>query len=216
MEAIGGGTLVKTLCYLWTGNGLRVFGRLAVMFCCLFFMVGTSHGDTAGDKKKGEKPMVVMSTSLGEITIELYPDKAPITVENFLQYVDAKFYDEVIFHRIVPGFVTQGGGFTQDMKSKSTSSPIKNEADNGLKNERGSLSMARTQDINSATSQFFINLKDNAVLDHGTRDFGYAVFAKVVEGMEVVDKIAAVPTGNRGNYQDVPVEPVIIQSARRE
>ncbi len=162
------------------------------------------------------EPTVVFSTTLGEITIELYPDKAPVTVENFLAYVDAGFFDNTIFHRVIPGFVLQGGGFTEDMKQKTTRPPIKNEAENGLKNERSTLSMARTSDINSATSQFFINLKDNSSLDHGTRDFGYAVFAKVTAGMDVVDKIAAVPTGNRGRFQDVPVKAVIIQSVRRK
>lgn len=160
--------------------------------------------------------MVVFSTTLGEVTLELYPEKAPITVENFLAYVDAGFYDGTIFHRVVPGFVLQGGGFTESMEQKSTRPPIKNEADNSLKNERGTLSMARTRDVNSATSQFFINLIDNAFLDHGTRDFGYAVFARVVVGMDVIDKIAAVRTSNRGMYQNVPVQPVVIQSARRK
>ena len=160
--------------------------------------------------------MVVFSTTLGEVTIELYPEKAPKTVKNFLAYVDAGFYDETIFHRVLPGFVIQGGGFTENMEQKSTRPPIKNEADNGLKNERGTLSMARTRDVNSATSQFFINLIDNASLDHGTRDFGYAVFARVVVGMDVIDKIAAVRTSNRGMYQNVPVQPVVIQSARRK
>lgn len=160
--------------------------------------------------------MVVFSTNYGDFTLELYPDKAPITVENFLSYVDSGFYDGTIFHRVIPGFVIQGGGFTEDMQQKRTQAPIKNEADNGLKNLRGTLSMARTSDINSATSQFFVNLKDNAFLDHGSRDFGYAVFAKVVDGMDVVDKIAAVPTGNRGGHQDVPREPVIVNSASRK
>jgi len=162
------------------------------------------------------EPSVVLSTTLGDITIELFPDKAPVTVENFLAYVDAGFFDKSIFHRVIPGFVLQGGGFTEKMEQKKTRTPIKNEAENGLKNNRGTLSMARTSDINSATSQFFINLKDNSSLDHGTRDFGYAVFAKVTAGMDVVDKIAAVPTGNRGMFQDVPVKAVIIQSARRK
>ncbi len=160
--------------------------------------------------------MVVFSTNYGDFTVELYPDKAPVTVENFLAYVDAGFYDGTIFHRVIPDFVIQGGGFTEDMQQKPTRPPIKNEADNGLKNERGTLSMARTSDINSATSQFFVNLKDNAFLDHGSRDFGYAVFGKVVEGMDVIDKIAKVPTGNRGMHQDVPREPVVVHSARRK
>jgi peptidyl-prolyl cis-trans isomerase A (cyclophilin A) len=159
--------------------------------------------------------MVIFSTTLGDVKIEVFSDKAPVSVENFLRYVDEGFYDGTIFHRVIPGFVIQGGGLTEDMRNKSTHAPIKNEADNGLKNERGTLSMARTQDVDSATSQFFINLADNAFLDHGTRDFGYAVFAKVVEGMDVVDKIAAVPTTNKGMHQDVPVDPVFIQSAKQ-
>ncbi len=157
--------------------------------------------------------MVVFETSKGTMTIELYPDKAPKTVENFLKYVEEGFYNGCIFHRVIPGFVIQGGGFDKEMNQKNTHAPIENEADNGLKNERGTLSMARTQVKDSATSQFFVNLKDNAVLDHGARDFGYAVFAKVVDGMDVVDEIAGVPTGNHGPHGDVPTEPVIIDSA---
>lgn len=182
----------------------------------LFFTAGCALPEAPKSEQRGDKPMVVFSTTFGEVTIELYPDKAPVTVENFLAYVDGGFYDGTIFHRVVPGFVIQGGGFTENMEQKSTRPPIKNEADNGLNNGRGMLSMARTRDVNSATSQFFINLIDNAVLDHGTRDFGYAVFARVVEGMDVIDKIAAVRTSNRGMYQNVPIEPVVIQSARRK
>lgn len=159
--------------------------------------------------------MIVLSTTHGEITIELDPDHAPATVENFLAYVDSGFYEGTVFHRVVPGFVIQGGGLTADLAAKPTRPSIKNEADNGLKNVRGTLSMARTSDINSATSQFFINLSDNGFLDHGARDFGYAVFAKVAAGMDVVDEIAAVSTGRRGAHEGVPVEPVVIQSARR-
>jgi len=159
--------------------------------------------------------MIILSTSLGDITIELFDAEAPVTVENFLRYVDDGFFNDTIFHRVIPGFVLQGGGFTTDMQEKETRPPIKNEAGNGLKNKRGALSMARTQEINSATSQFFINLKDNTFLDHGTRDFGYAVFAKVTDGMEIVDRIAAVATGNAGMHQDVPLEPVVILSAKR-
>lgn len=160
--------------------------------------------------------MVIFSTSMGDITIELLTEEAPITTKNFLDYVDAKHFDGTIFHRVIPGFMIQGGGFTEDMNQKPTQAPIKNEADNGVKNARGTLSMARTSDINSATTQFFINLKDNEFLDHGSRDFGYAVFAKVVEGMDVVDKIAGVKTGNRGPHGDVPMEPVITTTARRK
>jgi cyclophilin family peptidyl-prolyl cis-trans isomerase len=159
--------------------------------------------------------MVVFETSYGNFTIELFDKEAPVTVENFLQYVDDGFFNETVFHRVMPGFVIQGGGFTPEMKQKDTRDPIQNEADNGVKNERGTLSMARTQDVNSATSQFFINLSDNAFLDHGTRDFGYAVFGKVVEGMDVVDEIAKVKTGNSGFHQNVPVEPVVVTLARR-
>lgn len=159
--------------------------------------------------------MVIFSTSKGDITIELFPNEAPITVENFLQYVDDGYFDGTIFHRVIPGFMLQGGGFTEDMDQKETREPIKNEADNGLKNERGTLSMARTQVVDSATSQFFLNLVDNDFLDHGSRDFGYAVFAKVVEGMEIADEIAGVQTENHGMHQNVPVEPVVINSARR-
>jgi len=159
--------------------------------------------------------MVRFETSHGSFTIELFPKEAPLTVENFLRYVDDGFFDGTIFHRIVPEFVIQGGGLTTDFSDKETRDPIKNEAKNGLKNTRGSLSMARTSDINSATSQFFVNLSDNAFLDHSPRDFGYAVFGRVTEGMEVIDKIAKVKTGRRQGYQDAPMEDVTIVSARR-
>ncbi len=169
------------------------------------------------EAKKGDRPLVVFSMPEGDITIELFPEKAPITVKNFLDYVESGFYDGTIFHRVIPGFVIQGGGFTSDMQQKTTQAAIKNEADNGLKNARGTLSMARTSDINSATSQFFVNLKDNANLDHGgPANFGYAVFARVIEGMDVVDKIAAVPTTTKGNYQDTPVEAVVTKSASKK
>jgi peptidyl-prolyl cis-trans isomerase A (cyclophilin A) len=151
-----------------------------------------------------------METSMGTMKIELFADKAPLTCENFLTYVRDGFYDGTIFHRVIPNFMLQGGGMTETMREKETNKPIKNEADNGLKNVRGTLSMARTQAVDSATSQFFINLRDNAFLDHGARDFGYAVFAQVVEGLEVMDAIAKVPTGSFGFHQDVPKEPVLI------
>jgi peptidyl-prolyl cis-trans isomerase A (cyclophilin A) len=160
--------------------------------------------------------VVILSTSQGDIKVELDSEKAPITVENFLGYVDDGFFEGTIFHRVIPGFMIQGGGFDQEMAQKDTRSPIKNEADNGLSNQRGTLAMARTSDVNSATSQFFINLKDNDFLNHGSRDFGYAVFGRVTEGMEVADKIAATPTTNRKGHGDVPVEPIVINSARRE
>jgi cyclophilin family peptidyl-prolyl cis-trans isomerase len=159
--------------------------------------------------------MVRFETSHGSFTIELFPKEAPVTVENFLKYVDDGFFDGTIFHRIVPGFVIQGGGLTADFDNKETRDPIQNEAKNGLKNGRGWLSMARTSDINSATSQFFVNLSDNAFLDHGPRDYGYAVFGRVTEGIETVDKIAKVKTGRRKGYQDAPLDDVIIVSAKR-
>ena len=158
--------------------------------------------------------MLIIETSLGSIKVELFEDKAPVTVENFLSYVADGFFDNTIFHRVIPNFMIQGGGFTADMKQKKTSEPISNEADNGLSNSRGTLAMARTSDVNSATSQFFINLSDNKFLDHGDRDFGYAVFARVSEGMDVVDKIAAVKTGRHGMHADVPQEAVTIESVK--
>ena len=159
--------------------------------------------------------MIRFETSHGPFTVELFAKEAPVTVENFLRYVDDGFFDGTIFHRIVPGFVIQGGGLTTDFANKKTRAPIANEAKNGLKNGRGFLSMARTSDINSATSQFFVNLADNAFLDHGPRDFGYAVFGRVTEGMDVIDKIARVGTGRRQGYTDAPMEDVVIVSARR-
>ena len=159
--------------------------------------------------------MVILTTTLGDITVELFEDKAPITVENFLTYVDEGFFDGTIFHRVIPNFMIQGGGLTEGLEQKKTRSPIKNEADNGLSNTRGTLAMARTQIVDSATAQFFINLSENYFLDHGVRDFGYAVFGTVTDGMDVVDQIAAVATGNRGTHQNVPLENVFIVSARR-
>jgi len=154
--------------------------------------------------------MITIKTNHGDIDVELFDDKAPITCENFRQYIRDGHFDNTVFHRVIPNFMIQGGGMEADMSQKRTRAPIKNEADNGESNRRGTLAMARTSDINSATAQFFINLRDNDFLDHGTRDFGYAVFGEVVDGMDVVDKIAAVRTGNKGGHQDVPVEPVTI------
>ena len=159
--------------------------------------------------------MIRFETTLGSFTVELFGDKAPVSAENFLKYVDEGFFDGTVFHRIVPGFVIQGGGFTEDMSQKKNHPPIKNEADNGVKNTRGTLSMARTNDINSATSQFFVNLKDNDFLDNSRGNFGYAVFGKVTEGMDVIDKIAAVKTGRRKGFEDVPLDAVVMTSVRR-
>ena len=159
--------------------------------------------------------MIRCETTLGDFTIELFEKKAPLSVANFLKYVEDGFFDGTIFHRIVPGFVIQGGGFTEDMSQKDTQPPVKNEADNGLKNERGTLSMARTNDIHSATSQFFVNLVDNEFLDNKAGNYGYAVFGKVTDGLDTIDKIAKVKTSRRRGHDDVPVEDVVIQSARR-
>ena len=156
----------------------------------------------------------VINTSKGNIVIETYPEKAPITVKNFESYVNKGFYNATIFHRVIDGFMIQGGGFTKDMSQKQTDAPIKNEADNGLKNEKYSVAMARTQDPDSASSQFFINVNDNNFLDFPGQDgSGYCVFGKVVEGQDVVDKIAKVSTGSANGHQDVPNENVIIEEA---
>jgi peptidyl-prolyl cis-trans isomerase A (cyclophilin A) len=166
---------------------------------------------------KGGKPVVTLTTSLGVIEVEVDTEKAPISAKNFLQYVDDGFFDGTIFHRVIPGFMIQGGGFSEDMGQKATRAAIKNEAENGLKNARGTLAMARTNVVDSATAQFFINLSDNDFLNHaGASNFGYAVFGRVTSGMDVVDKIAGVPTGTKGPHQNVPTTPVIIESAKRK
>jgi len=160
-------------------------------------------------------PKVEMKTNLGAVVIELYPEKAPKSVENFLQYVKDGFYSGLIFHRVIDGFMVQGGGFDVNMKQKPTRAAIPNEAKNGLLNRTGTLAMARTSDPHSATAQFFINLKDNRFLDHPGQDgWGYAVFGAVVQGNEVVEKIAKIPTGRSGYYTDVPATPIVIESVR--
>lgn len=156
---------------------------------------------------------VHISTNMGSIEVELLPEKAPITVRNFLTYVREGHYNGLIFHRVIRGFMIQGGGYDSTFRERATHAPIKNEADNGLLNKRGTLAMARTADINSATSQFFINHANNAFLDHGARDFGYCVFGRVVSGMDVVDRIANVQTGSKGPFdRDVPLRDVVIES----
>lgn len=160
--------------------------------------------------------MVILTTNFGDISIELNTEKAPVTVANFLEYVNNGFYDGTIFHRVINSFMIQGGGFDANMKQKDTNTPIKNEADNGLSNDIYTIAMARTMVPDSATAQFFINVKDNDFLNFTsatTQGWGYCVFGKVVAGTEIVDKIKAVATGNRGGHQDVPVEPVIIEKA---
>ena len=168
----------------------------------------------AQDAGKGN-PTLVIKTNKGEIEAVLYRDKSPITVENFLKYVDDGFYSGTIFHRVIAKFMIQGGGFNRYYAQKPTRPPIKNEAANGLKNERGTLAMARTSVVDSATAQFFINVVDNEPLNHGARDYGYAVFGKVTKGMDVVDAISNVPTGAQGPFSsDCPRSPVIIESIR--
>ena len=183
---------------------------IMIVFC---IVLATGAAD-----KPGDNPKVVLDTSKGQIVLELYLQQAPETVVNFLNYVDAKFYDGTIFHRVIPNFMIQGGGFTADMKRKPGKGPINNEADKGLKNNRGTIAMARTGDPHSATSQFFINTVNNDFLNHKSKTqqgWGYAAFGRVVSGMEVVDAISAVKTTRYKQYRDVPVEPVVITTARR-
>ena len=161
------------------------------------------------------RPTVTLDTSLGTIQIELRPDKAPLSVKNFLRYVDEGFYNGTIFHRVMPNFMIQGGGFTPELRKKQPHAPIKNEADNSLRNARGAVALARTRDIDSANSQFFINLVDNQFLDHGIRDWGYCVFGRVIRGMDIVDKIGSCKTGYTGRHQNVPLEPILITRAYR-
>ncbi len=193
---------------------------IRAVLCVIAFAAAAAFGDTS---QESEAVVVVMETSKGTLRIEMLPEAAPITVENFLAYVDSGFYDGTVFHRVIPGFVIQGGGFESDMVKRPTIDPIQNESDNGVLNLRGTLSMARTNAAHSATSQFFINLVDNAMLDYGARRpqdssqaWGYAVFARVIEGMDVVDEIARVQTGQRAGMADVPVEPVVIERAYLE
>ena len=197
---------------------MRIIKIITLLLFTAAFAIGVTACADKETVKKEENPMVVMETSEGTITIELWADQAPITVKNFLSYVGDGFFDGTIFHRVIEDFMIQGGGFTTDMKEKATKDPIKNEASADLKNDRGTIAMARTNIVDSATSQFFINHKDNDFLNH--RDdtpggFGYAAFGKVVEGMDVIDKISKVETGNMGPHQDVPLTPVVIKSVKR-
>lgn len=185
----------------------RIFQTTALV---LLVCAGVSWAQTTGN------PAVVLETSMGDITIELLKDRAPVSVENFLQYVKSGHYNGTIFHRVIRGFMIQGGGMTPDMTEKPTRPPIKNEATNGLKNARGTVAMARTQAVRSATAQFFINTADNAALNHKgltPDEYGYAVFGKVVSGMDVVDKIEAARTGSKGPYDDVPLQAITIKRA---
>ncbi len=187
---------------------------LSVLGLAILFAADGSGSAAAG----AANPRVAIQTSKGQIVVELFADKAPQTVANFLAYTDSGHFDGTIFHRVMPGFMIQGGGFTAAMSQKPTKDPIQNEAANGLKNTRGTLAMARTSDPHSASSQFFINLAGNGFLDHTgktSQGWGYAVFGQVVEGMETVDAIAQVKTGRSGPHSDVPVEPVVIESVKR-
>lgn len=196
---------------------IRFFIVLSMTLAAMIFsLTGIS---LAGEQemKQSPNPVVVMETSEGTIRLELWADKAPMSVKNFLSYVDEGFYDGTIFHRVIDNFMIQGGGFTPEMNQKPTHEPIKNEASPELKNDLGTIAMARTAVVDSATCQFFINVKDNDFLNHKDATpagFGYAVFGKVVEGMDVVEKIKKVQTTNVGPFQNVPVKPVIIQSVK--
>lgn len=182
----------------------------------IFFLIVLSGGAaSAQTDSPTDSTKVVLTTSLGDITVVLFDRHSPVTVKNFLAYVDSGLFAGTIFHRVIPGFMIQGGGYTADLNRKPTYPPIVNESKNGLRNVRGTLAMARTSDPNSAASQFFINLVDNRNLDYGPRGPGYAVFGMVVEGMEVVDSIARVPTETRDVFQNVPKEPIVILSAKR-
>lgn len=179
--------------------------------------LSVAGGAVAAETGSANSPAVLMETSMGTVKIQLDPQAAPISVKNFLDYVNAGFYDGTIFHRVIPNFMVQGGGFTPELHQKKVNPPIKNEAGNGLKNDRGTIAMARTMIVNSATAQFFINVKNNDFLNHqdeSMQGYGFAVFGKVVEGMDVVDQIAAVQTGMQRGFQDVPMTPVVIKSLK--
>ena len=191
--------------------------KKSITLCALsiFLFSGMIVANAADHPAKN--PVILMETSMGNVKIQLDPQKAPISAQNFLDYVKGGFYKSTIFHRVIPGFMIQGGGFTADMQEKQARAAIKNEAGNGLKNERGSIAMARTMVVDSATAQFFINVADNVFLNHRDKSmqgFGYAVFGKVIEGMDVVDKIAKVKTGYQKGMGDVPETPVVIKSMR--
>jgi len=200
--------------YNWINHNITVFVVLGFIALPIMFTACDTSKKGASNQGKGDNPVVLFSTNQGDIKVKLNRAEAPITVENFIGYVNDGFYNGVVFHRVIPNFMIQTGGFTPDMKQKTPKAPIKNEANNGLRNSRGTLSMARTSEVDSATSQFFINVNDNKFLDNGERDFGYAVFGEVIDGMDVVDKIAAVQTGTDGQFRDVPQEPIVINSAK--
>ena len=192
---------------------------IVLMSCSGLVLQSLSWAADTGEKTQPANPVVLMKTNMGDIKIELWPGKTPETVKNFLRYVDEGFYNGTIFHRVIDNFMIQGGGFTPDMKQKPTHDPIKNEASAELKNDRGTIAMARTMVVDSATAQFFINVVDNPNLDHKSdtpQGFGYAVFGKVVAGMDIVDKIKGVATSNSGMFQNVPEKPMVIESVNLE
>ncbi len=196
--------------------GRRIWLRTLVAFCCV---LAVTLGGVGIARAGGGKPMVKLQTTKGDIVIELDKEHAPITTANFLEYVKAGHYDGTVFHRVINGFMIQGGGMDKSMKERSTKAPIQNEADNGLKNKAYTIAMARTGDPHSATAQFFINVADNGFLDHTAKNpqgWGYAVFGKVVKGQDVVDAIKAVPTMTKGFHENVPVVPVVIEKATVE
>lgn len=186
-------------------------------YCSSFGLALLLAGISTPSSRAADKPMVEIETSLGTIVLELNPEKAPESVRNFLEYVDSGFYNGTVFHRVIPTFMIQGGGLTPDLNRKPTKAPIKNEATNKLSNRKGTVAMARTMDPNSATSQFFINVQDNAALDYKSdNDYGYAVFGQVTSGMDVVEKIKNVKTGVKNGMENVPVETVLIKSIKRK
>jgi cyclophilin family peptidyl-prolyl cis-trans isomerase len=198
---------------------LSLISLVLIISACFAMGGNPPANNSGGNSMKSNNPMVVISTNKGTMVAELYPEKAPKTVENFLAYVDSGFYDGLIFHRVIPGFMVQGGGFQPGLIEKTPNGPIKNEAGNGLSNVRGTLAMARTSIVDSATAQFFINTVDNLFLDHkddSARGYGYCVFGAVVDGMPSVDVISAVPTHTVGYFADVPVEDVVITSIKRK
>lgn len=190
---------------------------IAIVAASAFILFSNKELHSMDTSSDIETKTVKLQTTAGDITLELYPDKAPVTVKNFIQYVDAGHYDGTIFHRVIDGFMIQGGGYTENLTQKPTNEPIVNEANNGLKNKRGTIAMARTNVVDSATAQFFINVVDNSFLDfkgENPHEFGYCVFGKVVDGMDVVDKIKSVETQSQGPYQDLPVKPIKIVKAK--
>ncbi len=189
---------------------MKLFNMLSLSLLLQLLLL---PGIANAQETKAAAPVVILETTLGDISIELNPEKAPVTVSNFLSYVDSGYYDGTVFHRVIPKFMVQGGGFDPQLQQKATAPPIVNEAKNRLHNERGTIAMARTNNPNSATSQFFINVRMNSSLDWSERNPGYAVFGKVVAGMDTVDAMVLQPTASVGMHQDVPVEPIIIEKA---